>query len=111
MKSRGNLKESFLNKFLELPNGIPSKDTINRTFTAIDSEQFESCFIDWVNSIADLSKGQIITIDGKTIIGTKSYGKKSPIHMVSAWAYENNLVLGQVKTMKSQMRLQLYQNY
>jgi len=91
-------KEGFLKKFLELPNGIPSKDTINRTFSAIDSEQFESCFIDWVNSIVDLSKGQIIAIDGKTIRGAKSQGKKSPIHMVSAWACENNLVLGQVKT-------------
>ena len=75
-----------------------SKDTINKAFSAIDSEQFESCFIDWVNSIADLSKGQIIAIDGKTIRGAKSHGKKSPIHMVSAWACENNLVLGQVKT-------------
>ena len=91
-------KETFLKRFLALPNGIPSKDTINRTFSAIDSEQFESCFIDWVNSIVDLSKGQIIAIDGKTIRGAKSHGKKSPIHMVSAWACENNLVLGQVKT-------------
>jgi len=91
-------KETFLKKFLELPNGIPSKVTINRVFSAINSEQFESCFIDWVNSIADISKGQVIAIDGKTIRGAKSHGKKSPIHMVSAWACENNLVLGQVKT-------------
>lgn len=91
-------KEAFLKTFLELPNGIPSKDTINRTFSAIDSAQFEACFIEWVNSIVDLSKGQVIAIDGKTIRGAKSYGKKSPIHMVSAWACENNMVLGQVKT-------------
>jgi hypothetical protein len=65
---------------------------------AIDCEQFESCFIDWVNAIADLSKGRIIAIDSKTIRGAKSHGKKSPIYMVSAWACENNLVLGQVKT-------------
>lgn len=91
-------KEVFLKKFLELPNGIPSKVTVNRVFSAIDSEQFESCFIQWVNSISDLSKGQVIAIDGKTIRGAKSHGKKSPIHMVSAWACENNLVLGQVKT-------------
>ena len=91
-------KETFLKKFLELPNGIPSKVTVNRVFSAIDSEQFESCFIEWVNSISDLSKGQVIAIDGKTIRGAKSHGKKSPIHMVSAWACENNLVLGQVKT-------------
>jgi predicted transposase YbfD/YdcC len=93
-----NSKEGFLKKFLELPNGIPSKVTINRVFSAIDSEQFESCFIEWVNSISDLSKGQVIAIDGKTIRGAKSHGKKSPIHMVSAWACENNLVLGQIKT-------------
>jgi predicted transposase YbfD/YdcC len=94
----GRSKEKFLKKFLELPNGIPSKDTLNRAFSAIDSEQFEARFVDWVNSIADLSKGQIIAVDGKTIRGAKSHGKTSPIHMVSAWACENNLVLGQVKT-------------
>ena len=91
-------KEDFLKKFLELPNGIPSEDTINRVFSSIDSAQFETCFIQWVNSIADLSKGQIIAIDGKTIRGAKSHGKKSPVHMVSAWACESNLVLDQIKT-------------
>jgi len=91
-------KEDFLKGFLDLPNGIPSEDTINRVFSSIDSTQFEMCFIEWVNSIADLSKGQIIAIDGKTIRGAKSHGKKSPVHMVSAWACETNLVLGQIKT-------------
>lgn len=90
-------KEDFLKTFLELPNGIPSEDTINRVFSSIDSEQFELYFIQWVSSIADLSKGQI-AIDGKTIRGAKEHGKKSPIHMVSAWACEVNMVLGQVKT-------------
>ncbi len=92
-----NSKKDFLKEFLELPNGIPSEDTINRLFSSIDSSQFESCFIDWVNSISDLSKGQVIAIDGKTLRGAKSGGKKSPVHMVSAWANQNNLVLGQVK--------------
>ena len=91
-------KEDFLKTFLELPKGIPSEDTINRVFSSIDSVQFETCFIEWVNSIADLTKGQIIAIDGKTIRGAKSHGKKLPIHMVSAWACESNLVLGQIKT-------------
>jgi predicted transposase YbfD/YdcC len=91
-------KEEFLKTFLELPKGIPSEDTINRVFSSIDSIQFETCFIEWVNSIADLTKGQIIAIDGKTIRGAKSHGKKSSIHMVSAWACESNLVLGQIKT-------------
>ena len=91
-------KEEFLRTFLELPQGIPSEDTINRVFSTIDSTQFETCFIQWINTITDLSKGQIIAIDGKTIRGAKSQGKKSPIHIVSAWACESNLVLGQVKT-------------
>lgn len=72
--------------------------SLNRVFYAIDSEQFESCFIDWVTSIANISKGQIIAIDGKTIRDAKSHGKKSQIHMASAWTCENNLVLDQVKT-------------
>jgi predicted transposase YbfD/YdcC len=92
-------KEDFLNTFLELPKGIPSEDTMNRVFSSIDSQQFELCFIEWVNSIADLSKGQVIAIDGKTIRGAKK-GKKSPVHMVSAWACESNLVLGQIKTVE-----------
>ena len=91
-------KEVFLKTFLELPHGVPSEDTINRVFSSLDSSKFESCFIEWVNSITDLSKGQVIAIDGKTIRGAKSHGKKSHIHMVSAWACESNLVLGQIKT-------------
>ena len=92
-----NSKEGFLRKFLELPNGIPSEDTINRMFSSIDSSQFETCFIDWVNSISTLSKGQVIAIDGKTLRGAKANGKKSPVHMVSAWADKSNLVLGQIR--------------
>ena len=90
-------KEEFLKKFLKLENGIPSDDTINRVFSAIDSNQFENCFIEWVNSISEITKGQVIAIDGKTLCGAKSKGVKSPVHMVSAWANENNLVLGQVR--------------
>ncbi len=90
-------KEDFLKKFLKLKNGIPSKDTINRVFSSIDNEQFEACFIEWVNSISNTTKGQVIAIDGKTLRGAKSNGKKSPVHMVSAWANESNLVLGQVR--------------
>jgi len=91
-------KEDFLRTFLDLPNGIPSHDTFNRVFSAIDSSQFEACFIEWVQSIAELVPKEVIAIDGKTIRGAKSKGKKSPIHMVSAFASTNNLVLGQVKT-------------
>ena len=80
-----------------MPNGIPSEDTINRVFSAIGAAQSENCFIQWISSIADLNAEQVIAIDGKTIRGVKDKGKKSPIHIVSAWACENNLVLGQVK--------------
>ena len=90
-------KEGFLRKFLQLPNGIPSEDTINRVFSSIDSSQLETCFIEWVNSISTISKGQVIAIDGKALRGAKSNGKKSPVHMVSAWADQNNLVLGQIR--------------
>lgn len=91
-------KEDFLRTFLELPNGIPSHDTLNRVFSSIDSKQFELCFIEWVKTLAELTDKEVIAIDGKTIRGAKHKGKKSPIHMVSAFACENNLVLGQVKT-------------
>lgn len=98
MSEFGHSREDFLKTFLELPNGIPSKDTIRRVFTALDSNAFEQCFIQWVSSITDLTKGQVVAIDGKTLRGAKANGKKSSIHMVSAWACENNLVLGQVRT-------------
>ena len=90
-------KEEFLRSFLDLPNGIPSDDTFNRVFSSIDSGQFEICFVDWVSHLVNLTDGEIIPIDGKTIRGAKANGKKSPFHMVSAWATNNNLVLGQVK--------------
>jgi predicted transposase YbfD/YdcC len=90
-------REEFLKTFLDLPNGIPSDDTFNRVFSTIDSNQFESCFIDWVSCLVNLTDREVIPIDGKTIRGAKSSGKKSPFHMVSAWASKNNMVLGQVK--------------
>jgi hypothetical protein len=66
-------------------------------FSNIDSTQFESCFINWVNTLLELQPKEIVAIDGKTIRGAKANGKKFPVHMVSDWANENNLVLGQVK--------------
>jgi predicted transposase YbfD/YdcC len=97
MESYANSKEEFLRTFLDLPNGIPSHDTFNRVFSNIDSNQFEKYFIQWVSGLAQLQPREIIAIDGKTIKGAKAGGKKSPVHMVSAWANDNNLVLGQVK--------------
>ena len=94
----GNAKKDWLNTFLKLPNGIPSADTIARVLAKIDTEEFHNAFIKWVNSISELIDGQVISIDGKTLRRSKdkSNGKKA-IHVVSAWASENNLVLGQLK--------------
>lgn len=91
------IKKEWFKKFLELPNGIPSHDTINRVFAGMDPIKFEQCFRNWVDSILQSHPGQLISIDGKTIRGAKSHGVKSPVHMVSAWANDSNLVLGQVK--------------
>ena len=95
MEDYARSKEEFLRTFLKLPNGIPSHDTFNRVFSNIDSQKFESCFIEWVSLLAQLQPREVISIDGKTIKGAKASGKKSPVHMVSAWATDNQLVLGQ----------------
>jgi predicted transposase YbfD/YdcC len=91
-------KKAFLKKFLELPNGIPSHDTFNRVFAIINPEEFEQSFMDWVASIVTIKNGELVSLDGKTIRGAKSKGKKSPFHVVSAWAHQSNMVLGQLMT-------------
>lgn len=94
----GNTKIAWLKSFLNLPNGIPSHDTFGRVFAKIDPEEFESSFMEWVQAINQLTQGQVIAIDGKQLRGShdKQSGK-SAIYMVSAWATENQLVLGQRK--------------
>jgi len=94
----GKTKIAWLKSFLKLPNGIPSHDTFGRVFAAIDPEEFESSFMEWVQAINELTQGQVIAIDGKQLRGShdKQAGK-SAIYMVSAWATENQLVLGQRK--------------
>lgn len=97
----GESKQGFLKKFLRLPGGIPSHDTINRVISMIKPEQFEQIFIEWVASIKtetfdNESFKEVIAIDGKTIRGSKdSFHQKKPIHVVNAWASSNGLVLGQ----------------
>ena len=92
-------KEQWLTKFLGLKNGIPSHDTFNRVISSIDHKVFEEKFIEWTSELINISgQKEIISLDGKTVRGAKSKGKKSPIHIVSAWASRNSLVLGQVKT-------------
>lgn len=95
----GRAKHEWLNRFLELRHGIPSPDTFERVFSIIDPKQFKHCFMQWIQAISDLTKGQVIAVDGKTLRRShdKSNGKAA-IHMVSAWACANGLVVGQIKT-------------
>ena len=98
IESYGRAKFEWLKQFLELPNGIPSHDTFARVFTRIEPEQFQESFLSWIKSISNITKGEVVAIDGKTLRSSYDTSQdKAAIHMVSAWATENRLVLGQVK--------------
>ena len=95
----GKAKESWLGKFLALPNGIPSHDTFGRVFALLEPDQFQASFVSWIQAVAQVTGGQLVAIDGKTL--RHSYDRRSAkaaIHMVSAWAAQNHVVLGQLKT-------------
>jgi predicted transposase YbfD/YdcC len=93
----GITKELWLKEFLKLPNGIPSHDTFNRVFSALNPKELETCFVEWVKDVSTLTAGDVISIDGKSIRGSKKGNSKSIVHLVSAWSQANHLVLGQVK--------------
>jgi predicted transposase YbfD/YdcC len=94
----GKAKQEWLNTFLALQNGIPSHDTFGRIFAMLDPGQFSECFRNWTQSLRTAISGEIVAIDGKTLRRShdRINGKKA-IHMVSAWARENGMVLGQIK--------------
>jgi predicted transposase YbfD/YdcC len=95
----GKAKYLWFKSFLELPNGIPSHDTFARVFARLDTQEFQHCFLQWVRSAFELSKGQLVAIDGKQSCGSaEPRAGKAAINTVSAWASENQLVLGQVQT-------------
>jgi predicted transposase YbfD/YdcC len=94
----GRAKQSWFEEFLELPHGIPSHDTFGDVFKLLDPEQFRRFFIQWVQAVNETTGGQVVPIDGKKL--RRSHDKtlgKNAIHMVSAWASENHVVLGQIK--------------
>lgn len=93
----GKQKQEWLSTFLALPHGIPTHDTFNRFFAALDPKEFETCFISWVQSINKRLDGEVVSIDGKTMRGSKGKDGKSAVHIVSAWASENEAILGQLK--------------
>lgn len=90
--------EEWIRKYFELPNGIPSHDTFNRVFSQIDPKQFQKCFNELMKELSALVEGEIVSIDGKTLRGSScDSSNQKAIHMVSAWANENQIVLGQIK--------------
>lgn len=95
----GEYKLEWLQQYISLPYGIPSHDTIGRFYAALTPEQFEECFIRWVDFSSVKTNGEVIAIDGKTVRGSYDRASdKSAIHLVSAWANSSGIVIGQVKT-------------
>jgi predicted transposase YbfD/YdcC len=94
----GNKKLVWLRQFLELPNGIPSHDTFGRVFGLLNAEQFQACFMEWVKAVQQVTRGQVVAVDGKELRGSLDhYLGKGAIYMVNAWASENQIALGQRK--------------
>ena len=92
----GYQKLNWLSQYLFLPKGIPSHDTFGRIFSLIDPDEFEVSFMKWVKALHQIIQGQVIGIDGKQMRGSHEHRKgKRAIYMVSAWAEQNHLVLGQ----------------
>lgn len=94
----GEVKQDWFATFLDLPNGIPSHDTFNRVFAALDPDQFRAGVASWVQTVLPPLPPQVIALDGKTVRGSHDrYRGKTAIHMVSAWASASRLVLAPVK--------------
>jgi len=99
IEAYGKAKYDWFKRFLELPSGIPSHDTFNRVFLLLNPNEFQSCFQQWIKTVASVTSGEIIAIDGKTL--RRSHDRsanKAAIHMVNAWACHNGLSMGQYKT-------------
>lgn len=92
----GVAKQEWFATFLDLPHGIPSHDTFNRVFAALDPVAFRSCFAAWMRAVAQVLPTEAIAVDGKTV--RRSHDQvngREPIQMVSAWASTNQLILAQ----------------
>ena len=90
--------QSWLETFLDLKHGVPHADTYRRVFARIAPEALQDCFLGWVKQVVEATGAQVIPIDGKTLKGSYDRStRQSALHMVSAWASQNRLMLGQVK--------------
>jgi predicted transposase YbfD/YdcC len=97
MATFGQAKERWLRTFLALPSGIPSHDTFGRVFARLDPEAFGRCFVAWVRAVAPETLGHVRAVDGKTLRGSHDRpAGRAALHLVSAWAADSGLVLGQV---------------
>jgi predicted transposase YbfD/YdcC len=95
----GLMRLDWLKTFLDLPHGIPSHDTFERIFGFLDPLEFEKCFQEWAGRLAQNSGGVFVAVDGKTARRSwKRAWSKTPVHLVSAFASENHLILGQLAT-------------
>lgn len=93
----GQVRKKWLRQFLALPHGIPSHDTFGRVFARLDPDRFAVCLLEWMQAVFQATNGKIVAIDGKTLRGSHDRrGGKAALHMISAWAQEAHLVLGQV---------------
>lgn len=93
----GRKKKAWLEKLLDLSAGIPSHDRFNAVFAALKPGEFEKCLLSWITALHEITGGQIVAIDGKTLRRSfDAASSKSAIHMVSAWATANCISLGQV---------------
>jgi predicted transposase YbfD/YdcC len=95
MEVFGKAKKDWLARFLDLRSGIPSHDTFNAVFTRLHPAAFEQALLGWITALHEVTDGQILAIDGKTLRGSYRPGEsKALIHMVSIWATANHLSLG-----------------
>ena len=93
----GRTKRAWLAKLLDFSSGIPSHDRFNAIFGTLKPAEFEKCLLSWITALHEITGGQIVAIDGKTLRRSfDAASSKAAIHMVSAWATANHISLGQV---------------